>query len=138
MKNVTLLEINLLLLACMLYLACQNICILPEKWHFSHLPLSPECCYLSSRFLNCMQKVVTSASHSWDVRLKKIRTILLYCLPLDLISWKLPLTTSLRKYLLACNCFSCLSWKLFDLKWSLSLKLAYQFSCCKKSILPDS
>ena len=34
-------------------------------------------CYFSSRFLNCMQKAMTSVRRCWELRFKKLKTILL-------------------------------------------------------------
>ena len=41
------------------------------------LSLSPMPFYPTSQFLNCMQKSVTSVHHSWELGIKKPKTILL-------------------------------------------------------------
>ena len=55
---------------------------IPEKWCISHLP-SFSLLPITSLFFNCMQKAVTSVHLSWDVGLKKPKTIqLVYCINL--------------------------------------------------------
>ena len=43
-----------------------------------YIKVTPSRLYLYNQFSNCMQKSVTSVHHSWSVRLKKPRTILLW------------------------------------------------------------
>ena len=62
-----------------------NVHLKNDDFSISLLHPLDQCCYLSSQFINCMQKVVMSVHRSWDVGLKNPRTILL--LELWILAW---------------------------------------------------